>query len=83
MRVVYCFIVIQTLEAQGGRKSDDLSDLLCGQIVYALFFGKRTPGLFFVKMFSSYAIVQIQSKNLKNNNNKNLYRVESFKMEMK
>lgn len=34
-------------------------------------------------MFSSYAIVQIQSKNLKNNNNKNLYRVESFKMEMK
>lgn len=34
-------------------------------------------------MFSSYAIVQIQYKNLKNNNIKNSYRVESLKMEMK
>ena len=52
--------------------------------VCALFFGKRTPGLFFEKNFASYAIVQIQCKNLKNNNDKNSYRVhESLKMEMK
>ena len=51
--------------------------------VCALFFGKRTPGLFFEKNFSSYAIVQIQCKNLKNNNNKNSYGVQSSKMQMK